>query len=64
MSSQPQCQCWIQWCERANVLKGEKTAIYLQQISEFWYIWIATLLYQEPILWSPAIQHTWYVEDR
>lgn len=54
------CQCWILWYGKANMVKGEETTIYLKQITDFWYIWIATLLYKDQfiILWSAAIQNT------
>lgn len=54
------CQCWILWHWKANMVKGEEATIYLKQITDFWYIWIATLLYQDQIiiLWSAAIQNT------
>lgn len=44
----------------SKMVKGERITIYLQQITDFWYICIATLFYHEQIivLWSAAIQNT------
>lgn len=46
--------------------KEEEITTYLHQITDVWYIWIATLLYQYQVIifWLAATQNTWYFEDR